>query len=228
MGGKSRSAPPPVIVEPEPTPPPEPAPGPDLSGIQRNFQRQLEQQQRQFQEAQRRLEAERRQQEAERRRTTNYAQIDDLWGARGSAVESAIADVDRAIRAEQDQAALVGLDYTMTDEQRQQRVSNLFAEYWSEENENRLLGLANQFGDPTMSISARRAIESGARAYEPSFAVTRGTASDADLTTIADRQRAQQQGPARTAITGGTTTVNLLEEEEEAATNPLRTTALGI
>ena len=128
------------------------------------------------------LEQARLQAAVEARRQSNYSTIDQLWSDRGAAVSSAIGEVDKRIGLESDRARLVGLDFSITDEQRTSRIENLFAELFSQEQEDQLGALVGEFGDPSQSNKQRLAIETGGRPYEGTFLVNRGTITGADST----------------------------------------------
>jgi hypothetical protein len=62
---------------------------------------------------------------------------------------SAAADyVNAEIQDEMANAKLIGVDYDITDEQRQQRINNYFATIWGEGQQSQLQQLMDEYGSP--------------------------------------------------------------------------------
>ena len=123
------------------------------------------------------FEAEQERLRAEQVRAQDMANLDTLWGSRMDAADRAISDVTGQIDRELSNARLRGLDYAVTDEQRQTRVNNMFAAYWSEGDESKLGGLAGQYGNPEQDSGLRGSIELKG-GYEWEYDVIRGENPD--------------------------------------------------
>jgi hypothetical protein len=76
------------------------------------------------------------------------AQRDDAYGGYLDAANTAIDYVNEQIGREQSNANLLGIDYNITDESKQERINNYFASVWSESDQSSLQDLMNQWGNP--------------------------------------------------------------------------------
>lgn len=167
MGGKSSPAPPPQVITP---PPPPPVALPDFSAMFAGPSIDYGAQQR----ASAAAAAEAAERAAERaRRVQGESDTDNLWAQRMDAVGEATGLVDSAIESERSHAALTGQDYAITDELRDERISNQFADLWSSGSESQLEKLTGQFGNPEQEQKGRdRAYKGGG--YEWEYKVLRG------------------------------------------------------
>lgn len=140
--------------------------------------------------------------QADAERAAGIRDMNALYGLRSQASTDALAFVESDINTKKGRANLMGVDYDISDEERDQRVSDYFASIWSEANEFRMKELMDQWGDP---------------AGFSGFAVKRGTPNSfeptpGDQISLARSSgiRPQQQNTLLEAIgTGG----NELEEE---------------
>lgn len=73
---------------------------------------------------------------------------DDLFAQRTTAATQATDLVTEAIGREASNAALLGIDYGITDESKQQRINDQFANLWTDEQQNDLTGLMDKWGTP--------------------------------------------------------------------------------
>jgi len=85
---------------------------------------------------------------AEQQRQMGVQERDQLYSNYLTAAETAAAYVNDQIAQEQANAQLLGIDYTITDEQRQQRTSDYFASVWGAGDQARLETLINEYGAP--------------------------------------------------------------------------------
>jgi len=151
-GGKGSSNMPDYSQQPEqkPAPPPQPAftmpevamPAPAYTGP--SYEEQLAQQR--AEEERRRQEEERRRQEEERQRKIESR--DDLYTSRLDAADTAVQFINDQIQKEQANANLLGIDYTITDEEKQKRINDYFATIWNEGDETKLSNLFEEVGKP--------------------------------------------------------------------------------
>ena len=96
---------------------------------------------------------------------------DAAFSAYTDAAATAASSVDISIRAEQAQAALSGTEYLMTDDLRQTRVNDYFANIYSEQDYQGLVDLYDEFGKPE-----------GESGYE-GFSTVRGITNEAEVDT---------------------------------------------
>lgn len=75
-------------------------------------------------------------------------QRDALYNQRMDAASSAADFIGQQIKQEGDRARLLGLDYSVTDEQRQSRINDYFATMWGAGSESQLEKLMGEFGTP--------------------------------------------------------------------------------
>lgn len=87
---------------------------------------------------------------------------EQLFGDYTTAASSAVDYVNTAINTERSNAALMGVKYDITDEQKAERVNNYFATLWSDKQQGDLEAVMKEWGDP--------------KGFE-GFTVTRGTAT---------------------------------------------------
>jgi hypothetical protein len=170
---------------------------PDLGGMMAAQQAQAAEAQAAYQaELAARAEAERRE-AGIKERDSLYSQY---MNAAGSATDYINGEIDR----ERSNAALMGVEYNLTDEAKQQRVSDYFASVWGEGDQTQLESLFNQWGNPTGFTD---------------FAIKRGDASV---------YATEQGGPDQTqAVTEGTKPKKTLVEEDETNNLGGATSILG-
>jgi hypothetical protein len=137
------------------------------------------------------LEKQRLQQLREAERRAAEQEISSLYANRIQSEKEAIRVVDERITNELDRARLTGVDYVNDPEGRLKRISNLFAEIYSEESDNRLTTLMQKYGGPDMTTAERDAVFAGTLSYVPEFSITRGEITGQDTTgQIADTRPA--------------------------------------
>lgn len=112
-------------------------------------------QQRQIQEEQQRQQALIEQQAAQLKaqqeaaiKATKTSNRDSMLADRTSAEAAAVDYVNTQVANERSNAALFGMEYNITDEQKASRISNYFSDIWSEENETSLANLIKEVGAP--------------------------------------------------------------------------------
>lgn len=88
-------------------------------------------------------------QQAEQERQLGLSQRDELYTAYMDAAGSATDFINAEITDERANAALLGIDYNMTDEIKSQRISDYFATVWGEGQQSQLEGLIEAWGEPT-------------------------------------------------------------------------------
>jgi len=76
------------------------------------------------------------------------AERDDLYSNYLTAANTATDYINQLIHDERASANLRGVDYTITDEAKQERINNYFATIWSEEDQTKLQGLMDKWGTP--------------------------------------------------------------------------------
>lgn len=113
-------------------------------------------------------------------RNNDLSRLDAYWSARLDAAQRATSDVDSNIEIARNHALTLGLDYFISPEQRQERINNLFSEYWSEGDESELESLVTQYGNPEQEDSLRDLIERGKAPYEWEYDVIRGSGPSED------------------------------------------------
>lgn len=131
-------------------------------------------------------------QQQEQLRQAGLRDRNDLYAQRQNAVASAVDYVNLKISEERANARLLGIDYSITDEQKASRINNYFAALWGEGDESRLEGLFKQWGKP--------------KGFEE-FVVTRGEANS--------EGQGERGADKNIATTGGRRPTILAEEEEE-------------
>ena len=73
---------------------------------------------------------------------------DKLYEEYIKATEATIEDVDSQISRERSSAALMGIQYEMDDNRRQNRLQDYFTQIWAEENQTQLNELMDKYGNP--------------------------------------------------------------------------------
>jgi hypothetical protein len=88
------------------------------------------------------------QQQAAAERAAGIRDRDTLYREYLGAADDAVSYIDAMIGKEQSTANLMGIDYNITDEERQARISNYFASIWSEGHQSQLEDLMGKYGNP--------------------------------------------------------------------------------
>lgn len=133
MGGKGSSSPPP--------PPPEPAPAPVKMDFKMpDFSSMYASQEEDY-------NAKLAEQQAEQKRQEALSQVSDLYSSKFDAADKATSDVNTQIADELAHAKTVGMDYSINDADKQKRINNAFANYWTQGQENQLNGLVSKYGN---------------------------------------------------------------------------------
>ena len=115
-------------------------------------------------------------------------QIQSLYASKFDAADQATAEVNQQILDEQGHAKLMGLDYSVDDATKQQRINDLFANYWGESDDTTLSGLIEKYGD---------------QGYTWDLPITRGTAT---AKTVKDKTTGDTAGKKVKAKGSPTTT----------------------
>lgn len=131
-------------------------------------------------------------QQAEQARTQGIAERDRFYGSYMDAAGAATDYVTGEISREQSNARLLGIDYQITDEMKNRRISDYFASIWGEGEQAQLESSMEQWGKP--------------KGFEE-FAITRGDAA----TYGGERKGAEETVGA----TKGVSPRTLVTEEEE-------------
>ena len=76
------------------------------------------------------------------------SQRDDAYGNYMDAANTAIDYVNDLVGAEQSNAGLLGVDYKLTDQDKQDRINNYFATLWSDTDQKGLQDLFDKWGKP--------------------------------------------------------------------------------
>lgn len=100
--------------------------------------------------------------------------LDEMWAGRMDAENKAISDVQASIDAEAANAAVLGVDYNLSDAKKQSRIKDAFSNYWTDANETQLYELSNKYGNPEQEQSIRDLIEKGEKKYDWQFQISRG------------------------------------------------------
>lgn len=85
----------------------------------------------------------------EQRDTANTSRRDTLFSGYMTAAESAVDYINNQINEERSNAALLGIDYQLTDEMKQQRINKYFDSLWGAGDELELDNLIKDYGNPT-------------------------------------------------------------------------------
>lgn len=89
------------------------------------------------------------QQLADAERAQGIRDRDMLYSSYLDSANTAAEYIASEIAGEQSNAALLGIDYNITDEQKSQRINDYFATVWGAGDQARLEGLFGQWGNPT-------------------------------------------------------------------------------
>jgi hypothetical protein len=89
--------------------------------------------------------------QAKAEKTDGENQIRSLYSNKFAAADKATADVNKQVADEMAHAKTVGLDYSIDDTGKQQRINNTFADYWSEGDEQSLTALQGKYGNAGMN-----------------------------------------------------------------------------
>jgi hypothetical protein len=87
------------------------------------------------------------QQQADAEKKQGELRVQDLFHNKLDAADKATSDVNNQIAAEMAHAKTVGLDYTIDDKGKQERINNAFANYWSAGDESDLTGYIAKYGN---------------------------------------------------------------------------------
>jgi len=85
---------------------------------------------------------------AEQKKQIGIQNRDELFASYLDAASAAADYVTSEIEAEQANANLLGIDYNIDNQQRQQRINNYFATIWGEGQQTQLESLINEYGAP--------------------------------------------------------------------------------
>lgn len=131
---------------------------------------------------------------------------DDAYGAYLDAAGSATDYVNNEIDKQAANAALLGIDYEVNDEQKSQRINDYFASIWGEGDQAKLEGYMTDFGDP--------------EGFD-GFSVSRGDGSKYEGT-----EGSETLVTSTKTKTGGTSTSSILTDDEDQL-GATGTTTLG-
>ncbi|MGD9156932.1 MAG: hypothetical protein PVG39_00870 [Desulfobacteraceae bacterium] len=85
------------------------------------------------------------QEEAERR--MGIEELNSLYSLKYDSADKAVQDVNAQIAEEASHAATRGLDYSVSEAEKMNRINNLFASYWSADQESSLQKLITTWGE---------------------------------------------------------------------------------
>lgn len=120
-----------------------------------------------------------------------------MWLARRDAEDEAIDFVDKYIATQSAQAALTGQKFDVSSESRHKLISGRLADIWSEEYENELSALVNEFGN----VGSKRYSRGQAGLFEPQVT---------NITGISFEKTRQTEGGGE-----GTTVLSEIDDDEE-------------
>ena len=86
---------------------------------------------------------------AENKKNSDISRRDTLFSGYMTAAESAVDYINNQINEERSNAALLGIDYQLTDELKQQRINKYFDSLWGAGDELELDNLIKDYGNPT-------------------------------------------------------------------------------
>lgn len=86
---------------------------------------------------------------AENKKNSDISRRNTLFSGYMTAAESAVDYINNQINEERSNAALLGIDYQLTDELKQQRVNKYFDSLWGAGDELELDNLIKDYGNPT-------------------------------------------------------------------------------
>lgn len=131
-------------------------------------------------------EAEYNRRMAEQARQAGISETQNAYANYLNAAGSATDYINAEIENERSNAALMGVDYAITDEQKQARIENYFATVWGEGDQVNLEGLIGQWGAPE-GFSGYTVKRGDASAYQkPAAGKETTVATSKGLRTILD------------------------------------------
>jgi len=156
-----------------------PAPAPDTTARDERereavdeMRRQMEESNKQLQDAmaeqqaryantQKEAEEKAAQYKRDQERVSAYDEVDYLTMGRLEAEETAMSSVEDELQAEEADMLTRGVDWKVTEEQKEARIQKRFEEFWGKDSESRLGELMRSWGSPEMSADDRTKLESG-------------------------------------------------------------------
>jgi len=112
------------------------------------YSEQMASQSKQLAEAQAQAAAEAQEQQEALLRERGESDRDQLYSGYMDAANSATDNVNSEIADESSNARLLGVEYDITDDQKQQRIGDYFATLWGEGQQSQLEGLMDKWGKP--------------------------------------------------------------------------------
>ena len=112
------------------------------------YSEQMASQSKQLAEAQAQAAAEAQEQQEALLRERGESDRDQLYSGYMDAANSATDNVNSEIADESSNARLLGVEYDITDDQKQQRIGDYFATLWGEGQQSQLKGLMDKWGEP--------------------------------------------------------------------------------
>jgi len=112
------------------------------------YSEQMASQSKQLAEAQAQAAAEAQKQQEALLRERGESDRDQLYSGYMDAANSATDNVNSEIADESSNARLLGVEYDITDDQKQQRIGDHFATLWGEGQQSQLEGLMDKWGKP--------------------------------------------------------------------------------
>jgi len=124
-------------------------------------------------------------QQADAERAAGTKQRNDMYADRMSAAAASVDAVNAQINKERANARLLGIDYSITDEQKSARINDYFSTVWGEGAESQLNELFNTWGKP--------------KGFEE-FTIFRGTGETLTPETTASETAVSTSGTPRRAL----------------------------
>jgi len=112
------------------------------------YSEQMASQSKQLAQAQAQAAAEAQEQQEALLRERGESDRDQLYSGYMDAANSATDNVNSEIADESSNARLLGVEYDITDDQKQQRIGDYFATLWGEGQQSQLEGLMDKWGKP--------------------------------------------------------------------------------
>ena len=112
------------------------------------YSEQMASQSKQLAQAQSQAAAEAQKQQEALLRERGESDRDQLYSGYMDAANSATDNVNSEIADESSNARLLGVEYDITDDQKQQRIGDYFATLWGEGQQSQLEGLMDKWGKP--------------------------------------------------------------------------------
>jgi len=112
------------------------------------YSEQMASQSKQLAQAQAQAAAEAQEQQEALLRERGESDRDQLYSGYMDAANSATDNVNSEIADESSNARLLGVEYDITDDQKQQRIGDHFATLWGEGQQSQLEGLMDKWGEP--------------------------------------------------------------------------------